>query len=141
MAITSAVCDSFKAEQLGGSTVHDFSTDTFKMALYTDSATLGATTTAYTVSNEVSGTGYSAGGVALTSVSVTAASGGAYLDFADPSWTSATFTARGCLVYNSSKSNRAVFVLDFGSNKTVSSGTFTVILPTASLSDAVLRIT
>ena len=127
MAITQALCTSFKLELL--SATHDFDNDTFKFALYTSSATLNADTTAYTTDGEASGTGYTAGGEDLT-VALTATSGtSAYVDFDDVSWSAATFTARGGLVYNSSKSDKAVAVIDFGSDKAVSGGTLTIQFP------------
>jgi hypothetical protein len=110
------------------------------MALYTSSATLDATTTAYTATNEVSGTGYSAGGQALTTVAPTSSGTTAYLDFNDETWTSATITARGALIYNSTQSNKSVAVLDFGSDKTSTAGDFTVVFPTADASNAIIRI-
>lgn len=128
MAITSAVCNSFKQEVLEG--VHD-SADTYKIALYTDAASLGASTTAYSASNEVVGAGYDAGGKTLTGHSTGLSSGVAYLTFSDPSWTSSTITARGCLIYNSSKSNKAVAVFDFGENVVSVNGTFTIDFPAA----------
>ena len=122
MAITSAICTSFKQEILVGT--HDLTAstgDTFKLALFTSSATLGASTTAYSTSNEVSGTGYSAGGATLTSVTPTTDGTTAVCDFSDVSFTSASFTANGCLIYNSSQSDKAVAVIAFGGDKTVSS--------------------
>lgn len=136
MAITSAICNSYKKEILDG--VHA-STDTYKIALYTDAATLGSATTAYATTNEVSGSGYTAGGATLSGFSSGLASSTAYLTFSDPSWTNATITARGCLIYNSSKSNKAVAIFDFGSNVTSTNGTFTVDLPVAGAS-ALIRI-
>ena len=137
MAITQTTCTSFKVELLTGT--HDFSSDTFKIALYTGAATLGADTTAYSVSNEVSASGYAAGGNTLTvSTTPTSSSTTAYVSFANTSWSSA-LTARGALIYNSSKSNKAVAVLDFGADKT-SSGTFTVTFPTADATSAIIRI-
>lgn len=142
MAITQAMCTSFKVELLQG--VHDFTTstgDTFKLALYTSSATLDATTTAYSSSNEVSNSGtYSAGGGTLTNVTPTSTGTTAFTDFDDISFTSATITARGALIYNSSNSNKAVAVLDFGSDKTSTDGTFTIQFPTADASSAIIRI-
>lgn len=148
MAISQAMATSFKVEILNG--IHAFGTsvvrasttaDTFKMSLYTSSATLGATTTAYTSSNEVSGTGYSAGGNTLTVSTVPTSSGTtAYLSFSDSSWTTATITARGALIYNSTQSNKAVAVLDFGADKTSTAGTFTVQFPTADSTSAIIRI-
>ena len=141
MAISSAICTSFKQEILVGT--HNFtatSGDTFKIALYTSSASLGAGTTAYSTSNEISGTGYTAAGAALTSVTPTTSGTTAFCDFADVSFTSASFTANGALIYNSSQSNKAVAVIAFGGDKTVSSGTFTIQFPTADASNAIIRI-
>ena len=140
MAITTAVCTSFKQELLTGT--HNFSNggDTFKVALYTSSANLDASTTAYTTSNEVSGTGYSAGGATLTNVTPTTSGTTAFVDFNDVSFTSSTITARGCLIYNSSDSNKAVAVFDFGSDQASSSSTFTITFPTADASNAIVRI-
>jgi len=142
MAITSAICNSFKQEILQG--VHNFtasSGDTFNLALYTSSASLGAGTTAYTTSNEVSGTGYTAKGNALTSVTPALDSSTAVCDFDDTSFTSASFTARGCLIFNDDASgDPAVCAIDFGSDKTVTSGTFTIQFPTADASNAIIRI-
>lgn len=139
MAISQAMCTSFKAEVLDEQ--HDLVADTIKISLHTSSATLGASTTAYASSglNEVSGTGYSAGGVELTSRTVATSGTTAYFDCADPSWTSASFTARGALIYNNSNSDKAIAVLDFGGDFTVSSGTFTIVLPSAGTS-AIIRI-
>lgn len=142
MAITQSLATSFKVDLLSGSM--DFTSgtgDTFKMALYTSSATLGPTTTAYSTTNEITGTGYTAGGNTLT-VSQSPTSGGttAFISFSNTSWTSASFTCRGALIYNSSQSNKAVAIFDFGSDKTVSTGTFTVSFPTADATNAVIRI-
>lgn len=136
MPITTAICNSYKQEILEG--VHA-SGDTYKIALYTDSATLGATTTAYSTTNEVSGTGYTAGGNTLTGFSSGLSSGTGYVTFSDPSWTSSTITARGCLIYNASKSNKAVAVFDFGENVVSVSGTLTIDLPAAGAS-ALIRV-
>jgi len=142
MAITQALCTSFKVEILQA--IHNFTTstgDVFKLALYTSSANLDATTTAYSATNEVGNSGtYTAGGGALTNVTPTSSGTTAFLDFADISFTSATITARGALIYNSSKSNRAVAVLDFGSDKISTTGTFTVQFPAADASNAIVRI-
>ena len=142
MAITSAICNSFKTEILKG--VHNFtasSGDTFNLALYTSSATLNKSTTAYTTSNEVSGSGYTAKGNALTSVTPALSTDTAVCDFADTSFTSASFTARGCLIFNdSATSDPAVCVIDFGADKTVTSGTFTIQFPAADASNAIVRI-
>ena len=141
MAITSAICNSFKQEILVGTHNLTASTgDTFKLALFTSSATLGASTTAYSTTNEVSGTGYTAGGNTLTSVTPVLDSSTAVCDFADTSFTSASFTANGCLIYNSSQSDKAVAVIAFGSDKTVTTGTFTIQFPTADASNAIVRI-
>jgi hypothetical protein len=142
MAITSAICNSFKTEILTGT--HNFtatSGNTFNIALYTSSATLNKSTTAYTTSNEVSGTGYTAKGNALTSVTPALSTDTAVCDFADTSFTSASFTARGCLIFNDSASgDPSVCAIDFGSDKTVTSGTFTIQFPTADASNAIIRI-
>jgi len=141
MAITQTLCTSFKVELLTGT--HNFTAttgDSFKIALYTSSATLGATTTAYSSTNEVSGTGYTAGGAALTEVTPTSSGTTAYVDFGDATWSSATITARGALIYNSTDSNKAVAVLDFGADKTSTNGDFTVQFPTADSSTAIIRI-
>jgi len=147
MAISQAMCTSFKVELLNG--IHAFSTtvargntnaDSFKLALYTSSASLGAGTTAYTTSNEVSGTGYTAAGAALTAVAPTSSGTTAFLDFNDLTFSTATVTARGALIYNDTQSDKAVAVLDFSSNKTSTSGTFTIQFPTADASNAIIRI-
>ena len=136
------LCTSFKVELLKG--IHNFSAsggDTFKIALYTSSATLDASTTAYSATNEVSGTGYTAGGNTLTNVDPTSSGTTAYLDFDDTTWSTATITARGALIYNSSAvGNPAVAVLDFGADKTSTAGDFTVVMPTADASNAIVRI-
>jgi len=142
MAITQAMCTSFKKALLDGEM--DFSSDTsqvFKIALYTSSATLGAATTAYSATNEVSGTGYTAGGNTLTVVAPTSSGTTAYLDFADTTWATATITARGALIYKADgATNPAVAVLDFGSDKTSTAGDFTIQFPTADASNAIIRI-
>jgi hypothetical protein len=142
MAITQAMCTSFKVELLTGT--HDFTNstgDTFKLALYTSSATLDASTTAYTVTNEASGTGYSAGGGTLTNVTPTSSGTTAFTDFADLTFSSATITARGCLIYNDTDAgDPAVAVLDFGGDKTSTNGDFTIQFPTADASNAIIRI-
>jgi hypothetical protein len=142
LAITQALCTSFKVELLQG--VHNFTAstgDVFKLALYTSSATLDATTTAYSSTNEVGDSGtYAAGGGTLTNVTPTSSGTTAFTDFADLSFTSATITARGALIYNSTDADRAVAVLDFGSDKSSTSGTFTIQFPTADASNAILRI-
>jgi hypothetical protein len=146
MAISQAMCTSFKDELLEG--VHDFRSsggDTFKLALYTSSATLGASTTAYSSSNEVANSGsYSAGGGSLTNISPTTSGTTAFTDFADLSFTSATITARGALIYNTTPAhtytNPSVAVLDFGGDKISTAGTFTIQFPAADSTNAIIRI-
>ena len=143
------MCTSFKKQLLEA--VHDFRLtggDTFKLALYTNSATLDASTTAYTTSGETtntSGSAYTAGGNTLTRIDPTSSGTTAFTDFADTSWASASFTARGALIYNTTPSsgaytNPSVVVLDFGSDKTASAGTFTIVFPAADASNAIIRI-
>ena len=138
MPITQAMCSSFKQQILLGE--HDLDTDTIKIALYTSAATLSAATTAYSTSDEVVGTGYTAGGNTLTGATVSLTGTTAFVDFSDTTWTTATITARGALLYNSSKSNKAVAVLDFGSDKTSTAGNFTVQMPANDASSALVRI-
>ena len=145
MAITSAICTSFKVELLKG--VHDFTAttgDTFKIALYDSDATLGASTTAFSTSEEItntSGTAYTSGGATLTSVTPVASSTTAVCDFSDVSFSSASFTANGALIYNSSASgNPAVCAIAFGSDKTATNGTFTIQFPTADATNAIIRL-
>jgi hypothetical protein len=156
MAITQAMCTSFKAELMLG--VHDFrdaSGDTFKIALYLSTADIDANTTAYTATNEASGTNYTAGGVDLTNTGVSATNinantGTGFTDFSDAVFTNVNVTARGALIYNSTPSangvantaltNAAVAVLDFGSDKTATDGDFTIIFPTNDASNAIIRI-
>ena len=139
MAITQALCNSFKQELLQG--LHDLDGHTLKMALFTSSATLGATTTVYSTTNESSGTGYTAGGATLANVAVSLSGTTAFVDFDDVSFTSATISdAAGALIYNSSASDKAIAVVDFGSTKSVSSGTLTITLPTASATTALIRV-
>lgn len=141
MAITSALCTSFKVELMRA--LHDFTTSTgnaFKIALYTSSASLGAATTAYSATNEVSGTGYTAGGETLTNVTPTSSGTTAFTDFADVTWAAATITANGALIYNSTNSDRAVASLAFGSDKTSTDGDFKIIFPTADASNAIIRL-
>ena len=147
MAIVQTATTSFKVELPQG--IHNFgptSPDTFKIALYTAAADLGYATTVYSTSNEVTGAGYSAGGNTLTiSVTPVAANNSsnvptAYFSFANTSWTSATFTARAALIYNSTEGNKSVAVLDFGSDKTVSNDTFQIAFPTADANSAIVRI-
>ena len=149
MAISSAICSSFKQELLQGK--HDFDSsggDTFKIALYTSSASLGAATTDYSSSNEITntaGSAYSAGGASLTNQGVSLSSTTAFTDFADVSYTSASFTANGALIYNTttdggSGTTDAVAVIAFGSDKTATNGTFTIQFPTADASNAIIRL-
>ena len=142
MAISQAMCTSFKVELLQG--VHNFtnsSGNTFNIALYTSSASLGAGTTAYTTSNEVSGTNYTAKGQALTNVTPTSSSTTALTDFTDETFSNVTLTARGALIFNDCASgDPAVCVLDFGSDKSASSGDFTIVFPEADSSNAIIRI-
>lgn len=126
MAITTALCNQAKQDFLDG--VHA-SGDTYKIALFTSSASLDKTTTAYSTTNEVSGTGYSAGGATLSGRATTLTGDVASIDFADPSWSSSTITARGAMIYNSSKSNKSLAVFDFGADVSSSSSTFTVNIP------------
>ena len=142
------MCTSFKKELLYGA--HDFDTttgDTFKIALYTNSASFNAATTAYTTANETTGTAYNAGGETLNSVDPSSSGTTALLDFNDATWATSTITARGALIYNTSPNttsialtNPSVVVLDFGSDKTSTAGNFTVVFPTADASNAIIRI-
>jgi len=134
MSITSAICNSYKQEIIEG--VHS-SSDVYKIALYTSSATLGASTTSYSSTNEISGTGYSAGGATLSGFTSGLSGSTAYLTFTDVAIANATITARGCLIYNSSKSNKAVAVFDFGSEISSVNGTFTVDFPGAGASSLI----
>ena len=141
MAISTAMCTSFKSELM--SALHDFDNpggNTFKIALYTSTATLGATTTVYAATNEVTGTNYVAGGNTLTAVSPTTSGTTAFVDFADTTWSSSTITANGCLIYNNTNANRAVVSLAFGSDKSSSNGDFQIVFPTANATDAIIRI-
>lgn len=136
MPIVQTLTTSFKKESWQA--VHNLETDVLKMALYTGSATLNADTTVYSATNETSGPGYVAGGVALTGATINTDGTTVYVDFADAVWSGASFTARGALIYNSSKSNKAVAVLDFGADK-IATNTFTVSMPVNSVSTALLR--
>ena len=142
MAISTAFCTSFKSELFSG--LHDFDNpggNTFKIALYVSAATLGASTTAYSSTNEVAATGgYSAGGNTLTAVSPTTSGTTAYVDFSDTTWSSSTITANGALIYNNTNANRACVTLAFGSDKSSSNGDFQIIFPTANATDAIIRI-
>jgi hypothetical protein len=137
MSIIQTQTTSFKAELYQA--IHNLTTDTLKIALYTNSATLNETTTAYSTTNEITGAGYTAGGVTITGVTVNSSGYTAYVSFNNPSWTSASFTTRAALIYNSSKANRSIAVLDFGADKTVSNNTFLITLPTNNASDALIR--
>ena len=141
MAISTAMCTSFKQDLLVGT--QNFtatSGNSFKLALYTSSASLGAGTTAYTTSNEVSGTGYTAAGAALTSVTPTTSGTTALCDFADLTFGTATVTARGCMIYNDTQSDKAVAVIDFGGDKTSTAGNFTIVFPAANATAAIIRL-
>ena len=141
MAITQALCSSFKQELALG--LHNFTLTTgnvFKVALYTSAATLGASTTTYSATNEASGTGYTAGGGTLTNITPVLSGSTAILDFQDYTWSSSTITARGALIYNSTNGNRAVLVLDFGADKSSTAGDFSIIFPAADASNAIIRI-
>jgi hypothetical protein len=142
MAISQAMCTSFKKELLEGK--HNFLNsggDTFKIALYTSSASLGASTTAYSSTNEISGTNYSAKGNTLTRVDPSTSGTTALTDFADTSWSTATFTANGALIFNEDTTgDTSVLVLAFGADKTATAGTFTIAFPAADASNAIIRI-
>ena len=145
MAIASVLTNTFKEELLQAG--HNFNAsgdtpagDAFKIALYDDTASMGTTTTVYSTSDEVSGTGYSAGGNALTNTGTAKSTVTAYTDFSDTSWTSASFTARGCLIYNSTNSNKAVCAINFGADKTVTTGTFTIQFPAQTAGNAIIQI-
>ena len=142
MAITQAMCTSFKKELLeAGHNFKNSGGSAFKLALFTSSATLGASTTAYATTNEVTGTGYTAGGSALTRVDPTSSGTTAFTDFADLTFSTATITANGALIYNDDASNdAAVIVLAFGGDKTSTAGDFTIQFPTADASNAIIRI-
>ena len=137
MSILQGLTNSFKQQILLGE--HDLETDTLKIALYTASANLNQDTTVYSTANEISGTGYTAGGKELSNVTVSLTGGTAYVSFDNPSWNPASFTARCALIYNSSKSNKSIAVLDFGSDKTTTT-LFTVQLPANTPADALIRI-
>jgi hypothetical protein len=141
MAITQALCTSFKSELM--TATHDFTAstgNTFKIALFTSTASLDADTTAYATTNEVTGTGYTAGGASLTNVTPTTSGTTAYTDFSDVTWSNSTITANGALIYNSTNDDAAVCVLSFGADKSSSSGDFTITFPTADASNAIIRI-
>lgn len=142
MAITQAMCTSFKTELM--TATHNFTNgtgNTFKIALYTSSATMSASTTAYSSTNEVAnGNGYTTGGNTLTNVTPTSSGTTAYTDFADTTWSASTITANGALIYNSTNSNKAVVVLAFGSDKSSTSGDFTIQFPAAGAGTAIINI-
>jgi hypothetical protein len=138
MAIVQGMCSQFKQDILLG--IHDLDTDTLKIALYTEDADIDTSTTVYTATGEVSGTGYITGGQTLTGVSVSLSGTTAFVDFANPSWAGASFTAKGALIYNFSKSNKAIAVLNFGANKTATNTTFEIQLPANAANTAVIRI-
>ena len=141
MAITSTLTTSFKVELLTGT--HNFtnsSGNSFKLALYTSSATMGATTTAYSTSQEVSGTNYTAAGAALTNVTPSSTGTTAVTDFADLTFGTATITARGCLIYNDTNGDKSVASIDFGGDKTSTAGDFTIVFPAKAASTAIIRI-
>jgi len=141
MAITSAICSSFKQEVLVGT--HNFtatSGNSFKLALYTSSATLGAATTAFTTTGQASGTNYTSGGNALTSVTPALSGTTAVCDFADLTFGTATVTARGCMIYNDTQSDKAVAIIDFGGDKTSTAGNFTVVFPSPTATGAIIRL-
>lgn len=136
--MTQSVCASFKSEILQG--IHVIGTDTLKMALYLESATLSSATTVYTTTNETSGTGYTAGGAVITSAAVSLSGSVAIVDFDNVEWANSTINARYALIYNSSKANRAIAVLDFGSLKSTAASTFRVVIPAPTASSAIIRI-
>ena len=141
MAITQAMATSFKKELLEAK--HNFLAsggNSFKLALYTSSATMTAATTAYVTTNEATGTNYTAGGSALTNVKPSSSGTTGFTDFGDLTFGTATITARGCMIYNDTNADRAVAVFDFGGDKTSTAGSFTISFPTANASNAVIRI-
>jgi hypothetical protein len=141
MAITSTLTTSFKKELLEGK--HNFLAsggNSFKLALYTSSATLGATTTAFTTTGQASGTNYTSGGAALTNINPTSSGTTGFTDFADLTFGTATITARGCMIYNDTNADRSVATIDFGGDKTSTAGDFTIVFPAAAASTAIIRI-
>ena len=141
MAITSTLTTSFKKELLDGT--HNFKAsggNSFKLALYTSSATLGAATTAFTTTGQASGTNYTSGGAALTNVNPTSSGTTGFTDFADLTFGTATVTARGCMIYNDTNSDKSVATIDFGGDKTSTAGEFTIVFPAAAASTAIIRI-
>jgi hypothetical protein len=141
MAITQSMATSFKKELLEGK--HNFLAsggNSFKLALYTSSATMGAATTAFTTTNQAAGTNYTSGGNALTNINPSSSGTTAFTDFADLTFGTATITARGCMIYNDTNADRNVAVFDFGGDKTSTAGSFTITFPTADASNAIIRI-
>ena len=141
MAITSTLTTSFKKELLEGT--HNFKAsggNSFKLALYTSSATLGATTTAFTTTGQSSGTNYTSGGAALTNIAPTSSGTTGFTDFSDLTFGTATVTARGCMIYNDTNSDKSVATIDFGGDKTSTAGDFTIVFPAAAASTAIIRI-
>tara|TARA_R100000458_G_C8177329_1_gene175635 strand:+ start:308 stop:736 length:429 start_codon:yes stop_codon:yes gene_type:complete len=141
MAITSTLTTSFKKELLEGT--HNFAAsggNSFKLALYTSSATLGATTTAFTTTGQSSGTNYTSGGAALTNIAPTSSGTTGFTDFSDLTFGTATVTARGCMIYNDTNSDKSVATIDFGGDKTSTAGDFTIVFPAAAASTAIIRI-
>ena len=141
MAITSTLTTSFKKELLEGK--HNFLAsggNSFKLALYTSSATLGAATTAFTTTGQASGTNYTSGGSALTNINPTSSGTTGFTDFADLTFGTATITARGCMIYNDTNADRSVATIDFGGDKTSTAGDFTIVFPAAAASTAIIRI-
>ena len=141
MAITQAMCTSFKKELLEAK--HNFLAsggNSFKLALYTSSATLGAATTAFTTTGQATGTNYTSGGAALTNVNPTSSGTTGFTDFADLTFGTATITARGCMIYNDTNADRSVATIDFGGDKTSTAGDFTIVFPAAAASTAIIRI-
>ena len=140
MAITSAICTSFKQEILVEGHNLTNGADSIKLALYTSSATLGAGTTAFVTTGQATGTNYSSGGSALTNVTPTTSGTTAIVDFADLTFSTATVTARGCLLYNTTNSNKAICAIDFGADKTSTAGDFTVVFPSPTATGAIIRL-
>ena len=140
MAITSAICNSFKQELLVEGHNLTNGSDSIKLALYTSSATLGAGSTVYVTTGQSTGTNYSAGGQALTNVTPALSGSTAVCDFADETFSAATVTARGCLLYNTTNSNKALCAIDFGGDKTSTAGDFTVVFPSATATGAIIRL-
>lgn len=138
MSIISGVCDTFKQECMLG--VHDLSTDVLKMALYDQTADINPLTPTYTDAGEIVGSGYDAGGIVLENVSVNLSGSVAVLDFDDPFWPVTTLSARGCMIYNSSKENKAIAVYDFGENKVTSNAAFLIGIPTGDAANAIVRL-